>query len=230
MLPGLAADAKVQVVAYQTFNIITNTGENAWTNQTGLPSIWILGMYNPSPAATIVIPFKKGGEDDLGPVVNDAYFGKIPADRLKIGDGVLFFRADGTQRGKIGIPPRRATPYAGAYDAASKTLTVVFYLNPEGGLKFVNSMWEIQKDPFSGDVVNAYNDGPTTPGGKPLGPFFEVESSSPAAALSPAQAMPHIRTTYHIQGDPAVLDKIAKATLGASIAQIEGAFGNQGTK
>ena len=25
-------------------------------------------------------------------------------------------------------------------------------------------MWETQKDPYGGDVVNSYNDGPTEPG------------------------------------------------------------------
>lgn len=224
-LPGLTPDSKVKAVTFISQNTLFNVGRDAWTKETGLPSIWILGMFNPSPSATIVLPFKKGSVDELGPVVNDAYFGKVPADRLKVGDGVIFFKADGTQRGKIGLSPRRATQYAGAYDAASKTLTIVQYLNPEGGKDFVNSMWEIQKDPFSGDVVNAYNDGPTTPGGKPLGPFFEVEASSPGAALSPQKMITHMHVTIHIQGEPAELDKIAKATLGASLAEIEGAFG-----
>ena len=41
-------------------NSITNLGAAAWTKDTGLLSIWILGMFNPSPATTIVIPFKTG--------------------------------------------------------------------------------------------------------------------------------------------------------------------------
>ena len=83
------------MVAYASDNGITNTGANAWTKDTGLLSIWILGMFNPSPATTIVIPFKSGPESELGPAVNDAYFGKVPADRLVVKDGVLFFSGDG---------------------------------------------------------------------------------------------------------------------------------------
>jgi hypothetical protein len=33
-----------------------------------------------------------------------------------------------------------------------------------GATDYVNSMWEDQKEPFSGDVVNSYNDGPTATG------------------------------------------------------------------
>ena len=42
----------VKVVAFQTENSITNVGTNAWTKDTGLLSIWILGMFKPSPDAT----------------------------------------------------------------------------------------------------------------------------------------------------------------------------------
>ncbi len=47
-------------------------------------------------------------------MVNDAYFGKPPAERLEIGDGVLFFSGDGKFRSKIGLPPRRAATWLAA--------------------------------------------------------------------------------------------------------------------
>jgi hypothetical protein len=82
--------------------------------------------------------------------------------------------------------PKRAAKFAGAYDTVTRTLTVVTYNKPEKDADYVNSMWELQQDPFNGDVVNAYNDGPSSPDAKPLS-FFEVEASSPAAALAPAR-------------------------------------------
>jgi len=141
-------------------------------------------MFNPSPEPTVVIPFKPGPEIDLGPVVNDAYFGKVPADRLVIKDSVLFFSGDGQHRSKIGISPARALPFLGSYDAENEVLTLAHLTIPERSADYVNSMWEIQKNPFGGDVVNSYNDGPPEPGAQPLGPFYELESSSPAAALA----------------------------------------------
>ena len=221
---GVAVPAGVKAVAYQSDNKITNTGTKAWTKETGLLSIWVLGMFNPSPETTVVIPFKAGPDYDLGPDVNDAYFGKVPFDRLKAKDGVLFFSGDGLYRSKIGISPKRVKPFAGSYDAVGRVLTIVHLTIPEGAADYVNSMWEIQKDPFAGDVVNSYNDGPASPGAKPLGPFYELESSSPAAALKPGETWSHVHTTMHFQGEEKALDGIARQALGVGIEEIKTAF------
>ena len=144
---------------------------------------------------------------------------------LIVKDGVLFFRGDGTYRSKIGISPRRVKPFAGSYDAVKKVLTVVHLTVAEGVTDYVNSMWQIQENPFGGDVVNSYNDGPPTPGAKPLGPFYELESSSPAAALGPGETLTHVHTTIHFQGkDGAALDGIARTIFGVGIEAIEKAF------
>jgi hypothetical protein len=224
---GVSVPAGVKMVAYASDNNITNLGANAWTKDTGLLSIWILGMFNPSPETTIVIPFRGGPEAELGPAVNDAYFGKVPADRLVVraNEGVLFFSGDGKYRSKIGIAPTRVRPFAGSYDAGSGVLTLVHLTVPEGATDYVNSMWEIQEKPFAGDVVNSYNDGPASPGAKPLGPFYELESSSPAAALGPGGTATHVHTTMHFQGPAKALDPIARKVLGVGIEEIKGAFG-----
>ena len=93
-------DDSIKCVAYETDNRLTNRGDKAWKPETGLPSIWLLGMYNPSPKTTVVIPFKSGDEAELGPKVNDTYFGKVPPEYLKVDSDVLFFKGDGTRRGK----------------------------------------------------------------------------------------------------------------------------------
>jgi hypothetical protein len=221
---GVPVPAGVKMVAYASDNAITNLGVNVWTKETGLLSIWILGMFNPSPATTIVIPFKVAAESELGPAVNDAYFGKVPADRLVVKDGVLFFSGDGRYRSKIGISPARVKPFAGSYDAGSGVLTLVHLTVPEGATDYVNSMWEIQEKPFAGDVVNSYNDGPASPGAKPLGPFYELETSSPAAALAPGGTLTHVHTTMHLQGPKKDLDRIARKVLGVGLEEIEKAF------
>ncbi len=221
---GIAPAKTVKIVAFESNNTMTNTGTKAWDKETGLLSIWILGMFNPSPATTVVVPFNVGTEDELGPIVNDAYFGKVPANRLVVKDGVLFFSGDGQYRSKIGLSPQRSRPIAGSYDAVNKVLTIVQYNKPQTAADYVNSMWELQAEPYKGDVVNSYNDGPSEPGAKPLGPFYELETSSPAAALKPGGAISHIHRTYHLQGSEAELDTIAKATLGVTIAEIKSAL------
>jgi hypothetical protein len=221
---GVTAGPDVKMVAYESDNKVTNTGKEPWKKETGLLSIWILGMFNPSPEITIVVPYVAGPEDQLGPVANDSYFGKVPANRLANRDGVLYFSGDGKYRSKIGLSPRRAKILLGSYDAVNGVLTIVQYNKPEGVTDYVNSMWQIQDQPFRGDVVNSYNDGPTSPGGKPLGPFYELETSSPAAALAPGASILHTHRTFHFAGTEAQLDPIAQATLGVTIAQIKAAL------
>src|SRR4030042_365048 len=92
----------VNSVVYRSDNTIINMGDNEWKKETGLISIWMLGMFNPSPAVVVVIPFNQGDEGIMGPPVNDNSFGNIPPDRLKVTANHIFFRADGKSRGKIG--------------------------------------------------------------------------------------------------------------------------------
>ncbi len=213
-----------EAVGYESENTITNAGEAAWTKESGLLSIWILGMFNPSPSTTVTIPFAPGPKDELGPIVNDAYFGKVTPDRLVVGDGILYFRGDGKHRSKIGIPRKRALPVMGSYDAQGEVLTLVEYTLPADATDYVNSMWEVSDAPYGGDVVNSYNDGPPAPGAPPLGPFYELESSSPAAELSPGESLTHLHRTLHFRGSEAELDTVAKRALGVSIADIVAVF------
>ena len=218
---GATIPEDLPFVAYETVNIITNRGEKAWDADTGLLSVWILGMYKPSPSTVMAIPFREDGE---GPVVNDAYFGKIAPDRLKVGKGVVFFKGDGASRGKIGIPPLRSTPFAGSYSPDLGALTIVRCEPVEKDGRYVNSMWEKQENPYAGDVINAYNDGSPAPGEPPLGPFYELETSSPGAELAPGASLTHKQVTVHFAGQPEQLDPIAEAKLGAGIAEIRDAF------
>jgi hypothetical protein len=221
---GLTPSKDVHVVAFESFNTITNAGRAAWRHESGLISIWILGQFNPSPATTIVIPFEPGPESSLGAVVNDAYFGKVPPDRLVVGKSAIFFKGDGQYRSKIGLSPSRAPSVAGSYDPSSHALTLVQYTRPPDAREYVNSMWEIQRDPYKGDVINSYNDGPPAPGQPPLGPFYEIESSSPALALGPGERYTHVHRTFHLVGPEKELDAIAKAVLNVSLADITNAL------
>ena len=214
----------LRMVGYETDNRITNTGSAAWKPETGLLSIWILGMYNPSPETTVVIPFNEGTDESLGLKVNDDYFGKVPAEYLRVEEKKLFFRGDGTRRGKIGINSKRSKGIAGSYDAEGKVLNIVTYNVQESPNGFVNSAWKLQDEPYSGDVINSYNDGSPEPGKPPLGPFYELETSSPAAALKPGETLKHVQRTFHIQGSEEDLDALAKQLLGVSLDAIKNAF------
>jgi len=215
---GQPPAAGLEWVAYQSENRLVNTGQAPWTRKSGLLSIWILGMFNPSASTMVVVPARPGA------VVNDAYFGKVPADRLVKKGNTFFFRGDGRQRGKIGLRPEHAQPVLGSYDGLEKVLTVVWYNQPKGKRPYVNSLWPPQKNPFAGDAINSYNDGAPAPGVKPLGPFYELETSSPAAELTPGAALEHIHRTMHFQGKEDALDAMARACLGVGLKEIGKGF------
>ena len=89
--------------------------------------------------------------------------------------------------------------------------------------EYVNSLWEHQEEPFKGDVLNSYNDGPLEDGSQ-MGPFYEIESSSPAAFLKLGESITHYHRVFHFIGEEADLDRITKQVLGVSINQITSVF------
>jgi hypothetical protein len=212
----------VEFVGYETENKITNQNDFTWDEKTGMLSIWILGMYVPSPGITVVLPYKQGDEKVLGKILTDDYFGKVPGERLKLDSGFIFFKCDGKYRSKIGVSPARALPFAASYDEDNQVLTIVNYSLPANG-KYVNSQWKIQTDPFSGDVTNSYNDGPVADGTQ-MGPFYEIESSSPAGALKPGASLTHFHRTFHFHGSEDKLNAILHQVMGISLDKVKLAF------
>jgi len=221
---GGKPNPNLKLVAYETDNKITNTGRQAWKKDSGLLSIWILGMFNPSPKTTIVVPIREGAESELGTKVTSDYFGQVPAERLVVKDDVIYFSGDGKFRSKIGIGPKRSKGVLGSYDAENRVLTIAEFSQPENATDYVNSLWKIQDKPYGGDAANSYNDGPPAPGAKPLGPFYELESSSPAIELKPGKSLEHLHRTIHLTGAESELDTVARVVFGVSLANIKSAL------
>ncbi len=209
-------DDSVKTVGYTSENTLINKGKREWTTETGMPCIWILDMFNPSDQTTIIIPFK--GDTVSKPATTD-YFGEIPVNRIKYTDSILFFKADGKNRGKLGIHPSRAKNITGSYDAEKKVLTLILFDIDNQG-KYLNQEWNTVKPPFSGDAVNAYNDGPLASGGQ-LGPFYELESVSPAAFLGSEGSLIHHHSVFHFTGSEKELNAIAEKKLGVSLEKIK---------
>jgi hypothetical protein len=217
LLLGVPIPENLQIVGFESNNSITNTGNTPWTKETGLLSIWILSMFNAGDKTTIAVPYKQGNEADLGRIVSDDYFGKVPVDRLKIKNGFIFLNADANYRSKIGISPKRALPILASFDGVNEVLTIAQFSLPEYPADYVNSLWEMQENPFDGDVVNAYNDGLID--GKQMGKFYELESSSPAATLNVGESVLHLHRTIHLKGNIKDLDEITQTLLGIHLSE-----------
>lgn len=207
----------IQYVAYESTNQIKNTGNNDWKKETGLLSIWLLGMMTPTEQTKVIIPFTP--QPDARSYITDNYFGKISTDRLLVKDSVLYFRCDGKSRGKLGIAPMIAKPLAGSFDFQKNVLTILIPEVHQNAM-YANSKWEIQKQPYQGDVINSYNDGPLQDGSQ-LGPFYEIESSSPAKELRHGETEEYHQTTCHFQGDYLSLKDLAKQLLNVDLDEVK---------
>lgn len=213
-LPG-----SLRWVAYGSDTQVTNTGEKAWVQSTGLFSIWSLGVFAPS--ATVVVPLAKPLESFT------PYFDNTSPERQKITPTAAFYLADAKQMDKVGIPPSHTTPFIGSYDAKQNMLTLIhFNISSDAKNGYVNAVWDWDAPPYEGEIINIFNDGPQADG-KPFGPFYEMETSSKALDLAPQESARHFHNTYHFIGDKAALNKISKPVLGVTIEDIESAFANQ---
>lgn len=209
--------SNIKSVVFESVNQITNTGNNAWKKDSGLISIWLLGMFTPTDETKVIIPFSP--QKNARSFITDDYFGKVAADRLLIKDSVLYFRCDGKARGKIGLSPEIAKRFICSYDFKRNVLTILIP-QVQKGERYVNSKWQLQKEPYKGDVINSYNDGPLADGTQ-MGPFYEVESSSSAQELNPGERQEYRQTTIHLQSDYATLKNLVKQMINVDLDDVK---------
>jgi hypothetical protein len=214
---GVKIPDNVHCVGYETTSQIKNIGAVDWKKENGLLSIWLLGMMTPTEQTKVIIPFKPIPHADS--LITKNYFGNIPPDRLKIEDSVLYFTCDGKYRSKIGLSPLIAKSIAGSFDFKKNVLSIILFPVDPAAM-YVNSKWELQKEPYKGDVVNSYNDGPLADGTQ-LGPFYEIESSSAVVELKKGESEQHKQFTCHLQGDYASLRQLAKEILNIDLDDVK---------
>jgi hypothetical protein len=217
---GISSLRKCKSVAYKSENEIVNRGIE-WKPETGMLGIWLLGMFRPGDKTTIVVPYTREYTEQL--LLTDNYFGEIPSDRLTVTDSAVLLKADGKCRSKIGLAPLSAKNVAGSYDAESGVLTIIqFDINRNE--RYLKSTWEIHAEPYTGDVLNAYNDGKLADGSQ-MGPFYELESSSFTSAVKAGEKIVHCQKTYHFEGDNNVLNEIAYKVLNIRLDELGTCFG-----
>jgi hypothetical protein len=191
-----------------------NLSNEPMRKETGLLSIWLLGMYLAGPDAYVVAPFEKNG---TGKIVTDTYFSPagLSPGRLKIHQkaGYLLFKADGKERSKIGLSRTRASSSIGSVDF-SRNLLTVWRFAVRRRMPYVNSLWEFQRHPYAGDATNSYNDD-----GR-IGDFYELECSSHALALKPAQRAVFPLDIHHFSGANRALLQAASVLLGRRLERL----------
>ena len=223
---AMIARDDVKLVAYETENEVVNRGA-ALAKDSGLVSIWILGMMNAGPRSAIVVPYRAGAESELGPTVESGYFGSVPGDRLKVTPEAVLFRADGKFRSKIGTSQLRARNVLGSVDFASGVLTLVQFTMPDDPAKhdYLNNKWgPAAIAPVCRRRGERLQRRPRTTLASNSGRFFEIESISPAPVLKTGESLVHCHRTIHVQAAPATLAALAEEILGVDLERVEKAF------
>jgi len=208
--------------AYETVNAVTNLNDFEWNEKTGTVCIWMLDMFPPSGKALTIIPYNERLEKNPKTVVKTNYFGEIPDDRIQFRNGNVYLKTDGQYRCKIGIKNLYTGSIAGNYDSENNLFTVILF-DKKSDEPYLNQQWGAGEPVFGGDMVNAYNDGPMDDGSI-LGPFYELESSSPAAFLKPDNVLTHKHTVFHFSGEPENLNDIIQKLFGVGIHQLTTIF------
>ncbi len=161
VFPGAAMVAlehpEVSFVSYETTNTLVNAG-TAFSRNTGLISIQLRCMLNATPFSTMMIPFRRGNEDEIGPPVQSDFFGVSSRKRLHLLPSVALFRADGQMRGAVGVSRRRALPYCASIDFRAGVLTILSFnlpTNPSRCLYMSNDFFETRGDVSPLDFVSS---------------------------------------------------------------------------
>jgi hypothetical protein len=219
--------ADINWVGYSTTTSVENISTQAWTKETGLFSIWDLGAFYPSKKTTVIIPLRQSIETKNSEPLKKAtrYFSDIKESHTKIIDHMVYYKADANYMNKIGIPVEHTKPIFGSYDEERKLLTVVtFSMTSDTDADYVNGIWRFEGDAYNGEIINVFNDGAPDEQSKPFGPFYELETSSIALALTPKQKYQHRHTTMHFQADETSLNILTRQLFGVPLEQIKSVF------
>lgn len=216
---GAEPPSGVQGLSFASDNVLTNVGAEPWSSSNGGLCLWLAGMF---PHAERGVAYAAAPSAVTPDAVTD-YFFAVNAARLRVLGSGLAFRIDGQHRSKIGIPAAKATGWMGAWDPQRERLTLV-RAEVDAGAEYLEARWSADRGPFGGEALHLYNDGPPAPGTAPFGPFFELESSSPAAVLGPGERRAHRSVTTLLTGPRAALDATAQSHLGVSLHELEAAF------
>jgi len=218
---GVPLAASVGAVGYESINTAINRGE-PWRPDSGMLSVWILGMFPGREHSTIVAPLGAAGfPEDV-----NRYLAPCDDTRFNVRAGCIDFRGDGRYRSKFGILPRSTGEVLGSYDPVHGLLTVIRYSPLERASQYSNGFIGPQKKPWEGDVVSSYNNGPLTDTVAPRADatFYELESCSPVKPLPTGGAITHTHQTFHFEGSPAELDPITKRLFNVTTAEITSAL------
>lgn len=221
---GIEIPDGVKMVAFQSLNKLTNLGDKAWTEASGLLNLSVQSCFNASKSTYVFIPYAKSNGDIARDDFQDqAISPNENTKRLLVTNNYIRFKADGKYLSGISIPPNRSEGIAISYDDINKTLTIITYLRPAANPKYLPFSWRrVASANDSGDAISLFNNGALGRGTNTAGAYFEVSTHSPAIDASPQQSQFHLQRTFHFKGSEYDLGLISYKLTGISIGELRG--------
>ncbi len=222
---GIEIPSTVKLVAFQSLNKLTNTGETKWSPTTGLVNISVQSCFNANKDVRVFIPYRSGETSKLGDVVRDNFHDASASgsDRLFIDPAYISFNTDGRNMSGIGVSAKRSEGIVVSYDAKNRLLTLVLYIKPSDNTRaYLRNSWRGASKRFEGDAISVFNNGPLARTSVAPDFFYEISTHSPALTLDVGQSQFHLQRTFHFTGSEYDLGLISYKLTGIAIGQLRG--------
>ncbi len=222
---GIEIPESVKVVAFQSFNKLTNVGDSAWDEKSGMLNISVQSCFNANKKTRVFVPYKAGAPEKLGDIVRDNYFEAATSGNgsLLVDPSYVMFKTDGRTMSGIGISGRRSEGIAVSFDASNGVLTVILYIKPSGTRGYLQNSWRRSGAArFDGDAISVYNNGPLARTSATADRFYEISTHSPALELGVGKSQFHLQRTFHFGGSEYDLGLISYKLTGIAIGQLRG--------
>ena len=215
----MEAAGQVDFVGFESRTHLRNIGRQPFKRETGALALWTTGQFPSHERTVVMLPYRTGPEEKLGPPVSTAYFKLLNPGREKMlgdywsaEDGCAFLRANGDVLTKLELPSRRALGRLASIDLASGELCLVQSdVYPE--LDYPSSVvLPYEGDPYEGGALSSF----TLSNDQGVPPFHELETVSPALFLKPGESFCHRSRTYHLKGERAAIWRICERHFNAS--------------
>jgi len=216
---GIEIPNSVSMLAFQSFNKITNKGSEAW-DKNSLIALSSQSYLSASKNCYAFIPYKDGDANELGNILRDDYFESASEFRLAVFDTYIRLRTDAKKMIEIGINPKRSKGIMASYDAYNGVLTVIKYIQPSSPKLYADNSWRNKDNPLLGDAMSVYNNGTSSAGSFDSNPFYKMTTNSPALALESGKSQFHVHRVFKFKGSEYELGLIAFKLIGVPIKDL----------
>jgi len=216
---GIDIPDSISMLAFQSFNKITNKGNVAW-DKNALLALSSQSYFTASKNCHAFIPYKDGDSLELGNILRDDYFESANEFQLAIFDNYVRLRTDAKKMIEVGINPKRSKGIVASYDAYNGILTVITYIQPASSKLYADNSWRNKDDPLLGDAMSVFNNGISNAGSFESTPYYKMSTNSPALALASEQSQFHVHRVFKFKGSEYELGLIAFKLIGVPIKDL----------